>query len=211
VIGGLLAGTVRLVAGGSMQWVEQLSDSRQYVYFANHSSHLDFLLLWSSLPPRTRSRTRPVAASDYWDTGAVRRYFATKVFRAVLVDRRPAQPDGDTAGSGSGGGREAIERMVAALEADDSLIIFPEGTRGTGERLAPFKSGLYHLCRRREGLEVVPVHMENLNRILPKGRSIPVPMISRITFGRPMRLEDGESRDDFLERAREAIVSLQEL
>ena len=207
MIGGLLAGTVRLVAGGSVQWVEQLSDTRRYVYFANHSSHLDFLLLWSSLPPRTRVRTRPVAARDYWETGPARRYLSTKVFKAVLVDRTGAR-GGDDAG---GGAREAIERMLAVLEADDSLILFPEGTRGTGERLAPFKSGLYHLCRRHAGLEAVPVHMENLNRILPKGRHIPVPMISRITFGRPMRLEDGESRAAFLERAREAIEDLKEL
>jgi 1-acyl-sn-glycerol-3-phosphate acyltransferase len=208
LIGGLLAGIVRLVAGGSVQWVEELSDSRQYVYFANHSSHLDFLLLWSSLSPRTRSRTRPVAARDYWETGLVRRYLATRVFRAVLVDRSAPVRGGGEAG---GGPQEAIERMLAALDGSDSLILFPEGTRGTGERLAPFKSGLYHLCRRHAGLEAVPVHIENLNRILPKGRHIPVPMISRITFGVPMRLEDGESRDAFLERARAAIEGLREL
>jgi 1-acyl-sn-glycerol-3-phosphate acyltransferase len=207
LIGGFLAGIVRLVAGGSVQWVEELPDSHQYVYFANHSSHLDFLLLWSSLPPRTRHRTRPVAARDYWEKGRVRRYLATRVFKAVLVDRTPVRAEGE-AGAGA---RETIERMLAALDASDSLILFPEGTRGSGERVAPFKSGLYHLCRRHEGLEAVPVQIENLNRILPKGRHIPVPMISRITFGAPMRLADGESRHAFLERARGAIEGLREL
>jgi 1-acyl-sn-glycerol-3-phosphate acyltransferase len=209
LIGGILATFARLVAGGSVQWVERLPDSRQYVYFANHSSHLDFILLWSSLPPRMRRRTRPVAARDYWEKGPVRRYLANGVFKAVLVDR--ARPSGNGDARGGEGAREAIARMLAALEAGDSLILFPEGTRGSGERLAPFKSGLYHLCRRRSDLELVPVRIENLNRILPKGERVPVPMISRITFGAPLRLEDGESRDDFLGRAREAVEHLRSL
>lgn len=208
MIAGLLAMLARLIAGGSVRWLEQLPDTRQHVYFANHSSHLDFILVWSSLPPLVRRQTRPVAARDYWDGGPIRRYLAAKVFRAVLIDRtRPGVVGGSTAAER---GREAIVRMLEALDAADSLIVFPEGTRGSGEDLAPFKSGLYHLCRERPDLELVPVHIENLNRILPKGEHVPVPMISRITFGSPMRLEDGEPKNAFLERARDAVQGLRD-
>ena len=201
MIAAFLAMLARLIAGGSARWVEQLPDDQQRVYVANHSSHLDFILIWAALPPRARGRTRPVAASDYWNRGAIRRYLAAKVFRAVLVERTGSTNDVER-------GREAVARMLEGLGTADSLILFPEGTRGSGERLAPFKSGLYHLCRERPGLKLVPVHIENLNRVLPKGEFIPVPMISRITFGPPMQLEDGEPKDAFLDRARDAVESL---
>jgi 1-acyl-sn-glycerol-3-phosphate acyltransferase len=201
MIAAALAMLARLIAGGSARWVEPLPEDRQRVYFENHSSHLDFVLIWAALPPRARRRTRPVAAREYWERGPLRRYLAAKVFRAVLVER--AGP-GDAAERG----REAVARMTAGLGTTDSLILFPEGTRGSGTRLAQFKSGLYHLCRERPGLELVPVRLENLNRVLPKGEFIPVPMISRITFGPTMRLENGETKDEFLARARDAVESL---
>ena len=200
MIADFLAMLARLIAGGSARWVEHLPD-RQRVYFANHSSHLDFILVWAALPRRTRERTRPIAARDYWDRGPIRRYLVAKVFHAVLVERTGPGTDLER-------GREAVARMLEGLGGENSLILFPEGTRGSGERLAPFKSGLYHLCRERPGLELVPVHIENMNRVLPKGEFIPVPLISRITFGTPMQLEDGEPKDAFLDRAQHAIESL---
>jgi 1-acyl-sn-glycerol-3-phosphate acyltransferase len=97
------------------------------------------------------------------------------------------------------------------MENRYSIIVFPEGTRGSGEEIAPFKSGLYHLCRQKPELELVPVYLDNMNRILPKGELLPVPMLSRVIFGRPMALEPGEPKPAFLERARAAIRELREL
>jgi 1-acyl-sn-glycerol-3-phosphate acyltransferase len=195
VIPALLAGFARAIAGGTVRWKEPLTDVRQRIFFGNHTSHLDFILIWSSLPVRLRGRARPVAASDYWESGAIRRYLAHGVFNAVLIDR-------------GGGGREAVARMVEGLGDDHSLILFPEGTRGSGERVQEFRSGLYHLCCERPDVELVPVHLENLNRALPKGEFIPVPVISRIAFGSPMKLEEGEAKEAFLERARRAVEQL---
>ena len=205
MIATLLAVLARLIAGSNARFVERPLDTRQRVYFANHSSHLDFILVWAALPPPVRRRARPVAARDYWERGPLRRYLATKIFRAVLVDR--ATPSESNARER---GQEAVARMIAGLGDADSLILFPEGTRGSGEQLAPFKSGLYHLCRERPDLELVPVHLENLNRILPKGEFVPVPLLSRITFGPAMALENGEPKDAFLERARDAVQRLRE-
>jgi 1-acyl-sn-glycerol-3-phosphate acyltransferase len=205
MIATLLAVLARLIAGSNARFVERPLDTRQRVYFANHSSHLDFILVWAALPPPVRRRARPVAARDYWERGPLRRYLATKIFRAVLVDR--ATPSESSARER---GQEAVARMIAGLGDADSLILFPEGTRGSGEQLAPFKSGLYHLCRERPDLELVPVHLENLNRILPKGEFVPVPLLSRITFGPAMALENGEPKDAFLERARDAVQRLRE-
>ena len=203
MIAGLLASVARLVSGAAVFYLDKPPDERQRVYFANHTSHLDFVVLWSALPANLRPLVRPVAARDYWDKGALRRYFSEKVFRAILIDR---------SGSGSvADARGTIDRLAAEMENRYSIIVFPEGTRGSGEEIAPFKSGLYHLCRQKPGLELVPVYLDNMNRILPKGELLPVPMLSRVIFGRPMALEPGEPKPAFLERARAAIRGLRGL
>ena len=198
MIGRLVAGLARLIAGGYVHWREPPSGNRPRVYFANHTSHLDFVLLWSYLPLDLRRRTRPVAARDYWERGPLRRYLSTHTFRALLIDR--SGPDA----------RAAVDRMAEGIASGDSLILFPEGTRGSGDGIAPFKAGLYHLCAAQPGLELVPVSMENLNRVLPKGEFVPVPMVSRVIFGETLTLRDGEPKEEFLARAREAVEALRE-
>jgi 1-acyl-sn-glycerol-3-phosphate acyltransferase len=205
VIAGGLAGLARLVSGATGRWVGCRPEPRQRIYFANHTSHLDFVVLWATLPPTLRRLTRPVAAEDYWGAG-LRHYVITRVFDGVLVPRgsgraaeRSAQVDA---------ARRTVERVAAALGREHSLIIFPEGTRGPGPEVAPFKSGLYHLCALRPDVELVPVYLENLNRILPKGELLPVPFLSSVTFGVPIRVGAEESKAAFLERARAAVTAL---
>jgi 1-acyl-sn-glycerol-3-phosphate acyltransferase len=204
MISALLAAAARMIAGGSVQWVSVPDEARQRIYFANHTSHLDFILIWSSLPVRLRKRARPVAARDYWQAGPIRRYLSRQIFRAVLIER------GGDARSPVVRGREAVELMVAGLGDENSLIVFPEGTRGSGDEIAEFKSGLYYLSRARPDVELVPVRLENLNRVLPKGEVVPVPMISRITFGAPLAQVGGEQKEEFLERARRSVQELGE-
>jgi len=205
MIAGVLAASAQVVAGSTVRWLGSVPTDGQRVYIANHSSHLDFIVLWSYLPPGLRRLTRPVAARDYWERNALRRYLAARVFNAVLIDRAaaPGTPADQL-------GRRAVDQMVQSLGDRHSLILFPEGTRGPGEDLATFRSGLYHLCRRRPDLDVVPVYLDNLNSILPKGHLLPVPMLSRITFGLPLRLQPAEEKDSFLERARQAVRALKE-
>lgn len=202
MIAALIASVARLVSGASVFFLAGSPDRHQRVYFANHTSHLDFVVLWAALPPYVRALTRPVAGRDYWEKTALRRYLSEKVFRAILIDR-------------GGAGSVAAARGTIALLASEmgdrwSVIVFPEGTRGSGDEVAPFKSGLYHLCREKPGLELLPVYLDNMNRILPKGESLPVPMLSRVIFGRPMWLESDESKPAFLERARAAVCALAE-
>lgn len=207
MIAGILASLARLVSGASVFYSAASPDERQRVYFANHTSHLDFVVLWSALPPRVRARTRPVAGRDYWEKGPVRRFLSRRVFRAILIDRSRHSVDGDTTLS-LATARRTIDRLAIEMGDHDSIIVFPEGTRGAGDEVARFKSGLYHLCRMKPGLELVPVYLDNMNRILPKGELLPVPMLSRVTFGRPMALEPDEPKRAFLERARAAVQAL---
>jgi 1-acyl-sn-glycerol-3-phosphate acyltransferase len=209
-IASLLAAVARGISGVQVQWAGCEPDERQRIYFANHSSHLDFVVLWSALPSEIRAKTRPIAAKDYWEATPLRRFLSESVFHAVFLDRgAPTKPK--DAEEHHFAGRHVIEVMAEALGMENSLILFPEGTRGTGEKVGPFRSGLYHLATRRPDVELVPAYLENLNRILPKGEYVPVPMLSLLTFGEPLHMEPGEAKDGFLERAREAVASLRRI
>jgi 1-acyl-sn-glycerol-3-phosphate acyltransferase len=205
-LAGLLAALARGISGVQVRWAGCQPEARQRIYFANHASHLDFVVLWSALPSQVRARTRPVAAKDYWDHG-VKAYLAQRVFRAVLV-QRGAAAQAATAEEARAAGRAITEQLAEALGETDSLILFPEGTRGTGETVAPFRSGLFYLAKRKSDVELVPAYLENLNRILPKGEVLPVPMISMLAFGAPLRVAEAETKDEFLERARDAVWAL---
>ena len=206
-IASLLAAVARGITGVQVQWAGCEPSERQRIYFANHTSHLDFVVLWSALPSEIRRHTRPVAAKDYWEETPLRRYFAENVFNAVLV-QRGAMAKASSPEEAKFIGRLLIEEMAAALGETHSLILFPEGTRGTGEKLGEFRAGLYHLALRRPDVELVPAYLENMNRILPKGEFLPVPMLSLLTFGKPMQVEADEEKDAFLERAQEAVGTL---
>jgi 1-acyl-sn-glycerol-3-phosphate acyltransferase len=194
----LLAAIAKLITGASARWVGSTPDVRQRVYFANHTSNLDALVIWASLPPAVRALTRPVAARYYWTKGRLRPYLANHVFNAVLIQRKkPTAHD------------NPLTDMLAALGDRHSLIIFPEGGRQSDAEMAPFKGGLFHLAKDRPDVEFVPVLIENLNRILPKGEFLPVPLLGGVSFGTPIKLENGEGKDSFLHRAQAAVKALQ--
>lgn len=205
-LAGVIAALGRLISGVQVRWEGSHPEARQRIYVANHSSHLDFVVLWAALPPELRARTRPVAARDYWEQGRLRPFLAQRVFRAVLLDRGAPSPT--EAAPAHVASRDLIDGLVEALGEDGSLIVFPEGTRGSGEGVAPFKSGIYHLARRRPDVELVPAYLDNLNRILPKGEIFPVPLISTVTFGPALRVAEGESKRAFLDRAHAAVCAL---
>jgi 1-acyl-sn-glycerol-3-phosphate acyltransferase len=165
------------------------------VIFANHSSHLDTLILLAALPAHQRDQVRPVAGADYWDATPARRYVAQRLLRVVLIDR-------------VAGGAQALQPLHEALAAGDSLIVFPEGTRGTQPLPAPFKTGLYHLAQAHPGVALVPAYLHNLYRSWPKGAPVPLPLLCRVHFGAPGALGPAEDKEGFLQRMRDAVCAL---
>ena len=194
-----LAFIAKVLSGASVRWHECQPDTCQRVYFANHTSHLDALIIWCSLPRQLRELTRPVAAKDYWAKGPVRRYLSQN-FNALLIDREEIKVH-----------QSPIDLMIKEIGSKYSLIVFPEGTRNTGEEMQEFKSGLYYLGKKRPDLELMPTYLDNLNRVLPRGEFLPVPLLSCITIGSPIWLDPGETKQDFLKRAREAVLKLKDL
>lgn len=188
----------RFLSGASSSWASP-PQTCQRVYYANHTSHLDILAIWSSLPGDVRRFVRPVAAKDYWSKGRIRPYIANRLFNAILLERQHVKAH-----------QNPIDAMVHEMGDRYSIIIFPEGGRQSSGEIAEFKSGLYHICKKKPLLELVPIYIDNMNRILPRGRLLPVPLLSHVAFGEPIWLKENEKKQDFLARARQAVLDLKE-
>jgi 1-acyl-sn-glycerol-3-phosphate acyltransferase len=194
VIGPALVGLARFLVGGHAEWVGAAPEARPRIYYANHASHLDALLVWGALPAALRRVTHPAAAEDYWGAGPLRRWVAERGLNAVLISRSDA--------------RQALRATAELLSAGRSLIIFPEGTRGTERLPLPFRAGLHRLALDWPEVEMIPTWLENPARAFPRGALLPVPITCTIRFGAPLPREAGEAREAFLARAHAALVAL---
>ncbi|WP_250454034.1 lysophospholipid acyltransferase family protein [Caballeronia sp. ATUFL_M2_KS44] len=192
----LLLTLVRLVAGAYPVWHAGPPSAAQKLYFSNHTSHIDTLAMLAALPRHLRDAVRPVAARDYWDSGPLKRHIAQKLLNVVLIDRRRET------------GGDPLDPVRDALASGASIIIFPEGTRGADTLPQAFKSGLFHLASEFPHVELAPVYLENLQRIMPKGAIFPIPLICKLHFGAPQARRDGEDKASFLARMRDAVVAL---
>jgi 1-acyl-sn-glycerol-3-phosphate acyltransferase len=192
----VLAFIARLITGAQGHWLGCPPKAEQRIYFANHQSHLDWVLIWAALPRDLRALTRPIAAKDYWTASRFKQWLTTDVFNAVYVNRQRTDD------------QDPLEPLAEALRHGDSLVIFPEGTRSnTGEPL-PFKSGLYHLAQQFPQVQLIPAWIDNVQRVMPKGEVVPVPILCSVTFGAPITLGADEDKRVFLDRAREAVLAL---
>ena len=189
---------IRVLTGAQARWQGCPPKAEQRIYFANHQSHADLMLMWAALPAELRSITRPIAARDYWTKTPFKRWITSAVFNAIYVDRAKT------------GDQDPLEPLIRALDQGDSIILFPEGTRGNHEEPQSFKSGLYNLALKFPDVVLVPAWINNVQRVMPKGEVVPVPILCSVTFGAPLALGPGEDRAGFLTRARQAVVDLRE-
>ncbi|RZL04316.1 MAG: 1-acyl-sn-glycerol-3-phosphate acyltransferase [Rubrivivax sp.] len=190
---------VRLSTGVHLRQSAWPRGEAQRVYFSNHTSIGDFLLIWAVMPRDLRRTTRTVAAKDYWTRTWLRRFLALNVFNALLISRA----------GGERGGHDAAQCLTEALDRGESLIIFPEGTRNTSAAwLAPFKSGLYHMACGHPQVQFIPVWLDNVRHVMPKGAWLPLPLVCTVSLGAPLPLRPSEQAHLFLVRAQEAVLAL---
>ncbi|OIP16285.1 MAG: 1-acyl-sn-glycerol-3-phosphate acyltransferase [Comamonadaceae bacterium CG_4_9_14_0_8_um_filter_57_21] len=199
VVSLFLLGLVRTLTGSQARWWGCPPKAEQRIYFANHQSHVDLVMIWAALPKELRHSTRAVAARDYWTKSPFKKWLTSAVFNVIYVSRtREADED-------------PLEPLIDALHAGDSLILFPEGTRGHADEPQPFKAGLYNLALKFPHIELIPAWIANVQRVMPKGEVVPVPVLCSVTFGAPMLLQDGEDIHVFLQRARSAVLALRDI
>ena len=194
-----LAFLARLITGAQGHWYGSPPKAEQRIYFANHQSHFDWVLIWAALPHELRAITRPIAARDYWTSSKLKHWITREIFNAVYVSRQRSEDE------------DPLEPLMEALRSGDSLVIFPEGTRGHAADPAPFKAGLYHLAEAFPEVQLIPAWIDNVQRVMPKGEVVPVPILCSVTFGAPITLQPGEDKRAFLDRARLAVLALREV
>jgi 1-acyl-sn-glycerol-3-phosphate acyltransferase len=194
-----LLGLIRVLTGSQARWYGCPPKAEQRIYFANHQSHADLVMIWAALPKDLRAITRAIAARDYWTKSPFRKWLTTAVFNVVYVDRERT------------GEQDPLEPLIEALNHGDSIILFPEGTRGSAEEPQAFKAGLYNLALKFPHVVLVPAWINNVQRVMPKGEVVPVPVLCSVTFGAPIQLEPGEERRAFLDRARSAVIALRDV
>jgi 1-acyl-sn-glycerol-3-phosphate acyltransferase len=197
-----LAFVARLVTGAQGHWHGSAPKAEQRIYFANHQSHFDWVLIWAALPADLRAVTRPIAARDYWTSSPLKHWITREIFNAVYVSRHRANP------AAGGEEEDPLEPLLEALRHGDSLVIFPEGTRGHAAEPASFKSGLYALAQAFSDVQLIPTWIDNVQRVMPKGEVVPVPILCAVVFGPPIALGQDEERRAFLDRARAAVIAL---
>lgn len=198
VIAFLTRRSARLLTGARSIWFGSQPEMKQRIFYANHNSHIDFILLWSSLPTEIRRMTRPVAASDYWMKDRFRRFLIQDTFSGVTIQRN------------RGDQSDPLQPIKDVLTEGYSIIFFPEGTRNLEDdvQLLAFKSGLYHLSEQFPEVEVIPVWISNLKRVMPKGAMVPLPLLSTVIFGAPLDKNQYCDKKEFLNYAQHELLKL---
>jgi 1-acyl-sn-glycerol-3-phosphate acyltransferase len=189
---------IHLFIGLRVRGREHLPASNPFILVANHSSHLDTVSLLSLFSITRLRNIRPVAAADYFERNRLISKFMRIAFNILPIARKNISAENNP-----------LRQMQAAIEAGYSLIIFPEGTRGSGDEIGPFRAGVAHLLERMPGLSVVPAYLVNMGRSLPKGEIIPVPFFCEIRLGAP-RLVEG-SRQEIVKSLEAAVLELKEI
>ncbi len=169
-----------------------------FVVIANHSSHLDTMVIWAAVPSGIRSRLRPAGAADYWLATPLRRWFFSTILSGMAIERQHVSR-----------ANNPIDDLAETLRSGNGVLIFPEGTRSRDGSLQPFKSGVYHLVRAMEQpTPVLPIGLQNLQRIMPKGEVLPIPLLCTLRLGETIFLDPDESKEMFLNRCQSAIQRL---
>lgn len=158
--------------------LENLEDlSGPLLFSANHTSHLDTLVVLKVLPRRYRWRLSVAAAADYW--------FANPLLgslTALLSSSFPMARQGNA--------RPSMEHTVDLIDRGWSVLIFPEGTRSPNGDMQPFKPGV-GLLAVELGVPVVPIHLRGVYAILPKGSRVPRRGPVEVTIGAPLSFPPG--------------------
>jgi 1-acyl-sn-glycerol-3-phosphate acyltransferase len=168
---------------------------------ANHSSHADTAVIFTSLPKVVRARFVAAAAQDYFFKGDALTTISRVLFNVIPIPRERAAREEDP-----------LRHISRALREGYVVLFFPEGTRSKDGRMGPFRSGIGRLIAEFPGLPVLPTYISGTTRVMPKGKLIPRPAKVIVRFGTPLFLKANpkqrRSWKDAADEVREHVVTL---
>lgn len=174
--------------------IPRLPEKEGCVFFANHTTHFDLLVILSALPKPVRKNLRPVAAKEYWLKTALRRWLALRVLNIIPIDRQnPSRT------------RSCFQEIHDTLEQGNPVLIFPEGGRQSPESGGNLKGGIFLIAEQRPETRFYPVRLSGFHRVLPKGEWLPAPNMGIVSFREPIVRQPEEPRAAFMERCRRAL------
>lgn len=195
----LLRWFLRIIVGVKFDKTDFLKELNQFVIVANHNSHLDTITLLAALPASIIHKVKPVAAGDYFGKNRFTKALSSYFINAVLIDRKGMKENPENA---------PIPRMIEELQIGNSLILFPEGTRGNPEELQPFKRGIGLVLSKKSEVPYIPAFLTGMGKNLPKGGFIPVPFNSTVRFGKPCLVKSDDSKEIIIQMQQD-ILELQ--
>ncbi|MBT8327469.1 MAG: 1-acyl-sn-glycerol-3-phosphate acyltransferase [Bacteroidia bacterium] len=190
---------LRYIIGVRFENRQALKKHKQFIIIANHNSHFDTVAILASLDIKNLINTSPAAAIDYFGKNRLSRFLTTNLLNTILIFRQKVE-----------GKPGAIEQLDSHLKLGKSLLLFPEGTRGTAGEISDFKSGIAVLLKKNPGLPFIPVYLIGFGRVLPKDGNIIVPLNCLVRYGEPIVPNSNLSIDEILELTKTAVLSLRE-
>lgn len=179
---------------------KKLFTHKQFVIASNHNSHADAVTLMTAIPNNLLSKTRPIAAADYFGRNKFISFISWFFLNLALIPRKKAEGPNDNS---------PVEIMDKVLKDGNSIILFPEGSRGEAGKLQTFKKGIGYLMESNRNLPVIPVYMEGIGRVLPKGNKIILPSLTKIYIGDPVFFHK-ETAKEITEIIERKIIDLKE-
>ncbi|KEY56592.1 1-acyl-sn-glycerol-3-phosphate acyltransferase [Serratia sp. DD3] len=143
------------------------------IIVANHNSHMDAFTLLSLFSIHQQHNVHPVAAADYFLRNRWLAWFTLNILNIIPVSRQ-------------GGETNPLALCEQALRDNKILILFPEGSRGEPGKLAPLKSGLWHLSQSLPEVPIIPIWLKGTEQVMAKGNRIPLPLFIDVNVGEPL-------------------------
>ena len=187
---------VLVIAGVNVKGKENLPKEGAAVLVANHNSHLDTMVMMSLFSLKTLERVRPIGAEDYFFNTPVKKWLSKNLIDLIPLKRKPSKEDGHPFGN-----------IYKALENNEIVLLFPEGSRGDPEVMKPFKTGIAHIAEAYPKVPVIPLSIHGAGKSLPKGEALFVPFIIDVSIGEAI-FYMGEDKKEYTEQLERLVKKL---
>lgn len=192
---------LRIIFGVSFKNTEQFKGTSQFIVVANHNSHLDTMSILSALPITMLTKVHPIAAGDYFGKNIITQFLTEFFVNTLLISRQKDKTK-----------INAIDSIDQLIKEGKSILIFPEGSRGEAEIIQEFKNWAAILLKNNPTVPLIPIFIKGMGKALPKGDPFLVPMECQLTIGKPVIIENINSKEiiEITEIIKHSILNLKE-